>query len=368
MVSQMRESRMRMREEELSRQQNQSTSTQPRNSSSQSRSHPRSATRPGRPLPLGPSSRMVEIRSLSPGAPSHLTREEPFLIAEDPASTGAVRGEAISDRMRPPCSLPGTRNTISHSRHSNDIFLRSDPPAPSTNDTGTTVREGDVAQSSALVLVPRRNQRTFARPWRFQDIYSDWSLASIHRIFWLSVACIHIGIFLLFLGGFFHKSPSGLASSLVSLGIFILSTGLAMYTLAKSIIKARARQCQRVLQVVLDLVDPQNGERENERSQNRDGIVGVVDAPPPYEAPPPYPGDTPADPPANENASDCVIAVGAMAAQSVSSNSNKKNENTAHPAMSCLPPTYSRIDIPEETNCDPIMRRGDLPPAYSERP
>ena len=62
------------------------------------------------------------------------------------------------------------------------------------------------------------------------------------------------GIFLLFIGGFFHKTPSRLASSLVSLGIFILSSGLAMYTLAKSIIRARARQCERVLQVVLDLV------------------------------------------------------------------------------------------------------------------
>ena len=37
-------------------------------------------------------------------------------------------------------------------------------------------------------------------------------------------------------------------------------------------------------------VDPQNGERETAASQNGDCIVGVVDAPPPYEAPPPYPG------------------------------------------------------------------------------
>jgi len=387
MVSQMRESRIR-RERELSQQR--SLSSPPR--VYRSRSLPRSSIRSSRPQSFGSSGRMMEIRpptlpplppppvapsrlrSLSPAAPNDFRRDRSVLPSEDSTDVvNGVSGEALGDTAQTRSSASGTRNPATLPGHSSGILLRSEPPSrlSSTNGAEVPTRQEDAAQSSALFLMPQRTRRTFARPWRFHDIYSDWSLASIHRIFWISVACIHIGIFLLIIGGFFHKSPSGMASSLVSMGIFILSTGLAMYTLAKSIITARARQCQRVLQVVLDLVDPQNGERETSASQNGDCIVGVVDAPPPYEAPPPYPGEgsvestTVVEPPTS-GAVGGVVAQ--SAAQPVSPNPNQKSPNSLNLTTSGLPPTYSCIDIPEETNCDLCIERDDLPPAYSERP
>ena len=50
-----------------------------------------------------------------------------------------------------------------------------------------------------------------------------------------------------------------------------------------------------------------------------------------------------------------------------SSNSDQNLENDVHQTYTCLPPTYSSIDIPEVTNCDPDFSN-DLPPAYAENP
>lgn len=338
LVSQMRESRERRRDEE------------PRPNHSRSLSHTRSESRSPRSRPMRSNRRRVEIRSLSPPSRLH-SRQEPFLITVEPTSGDAVRADVRSSEIR---TGTGLSNSSGNSRD-NDT---STPPG----DAGVAVSE---AQFPTSAPTPCRNQRTFARPWRFQEIYSDWSLASIHRIFWLSVAFIHIGIFLLFIGGFFHKAPSGLASSLVSLGIFILSCGLAMYTLAKSIITARARQCQRVLQVVLDFVEPTEAARESsqrEVDRNRQSIIGVVGAPPPYEEPPPYPGE------AQDGEAEAMVATAIGATVVPTSNRNQKPEDNAELIAGCLPPTYSSIDIPEEIDRDLELNRGDLPPAYSERP
>merc|ERR1712168_1578536 len=133
---------MRMREEEMTRQQNQL-----RDSTSQPRSN---RSRPGHSQSLGSARRMVEIRSLSL---SHSPREEPFLLADDPPSTSASRGEALGDRVRP--SNSGPRNTISHARHSTGVSLTSELSASTTNDLGVPLaRSVDLTQSPALVLTP----------------------------------------------------------------------------------------------------------------------------------------------------------------------------------------------------------------------
>lgn len=335
----MRESRRRMSEEE-------STSSTPsrdidsprRSSSSRSRSHPRSSSRqgPDRSQSLGANRRLRELPS-------------PFLLSSRDESLLATIGQAASARDE---RGPERRtNPLTHEIDPNGISPRSE--APHVSDPGNA----ETPQTPTLLLMSQRGRRTFARPWSFEEIFSDWSLASIHRIFWLSVAFIHIGIFLLFVGGFFHKTPSGLASSLVSLGIFILSCGLAMYTLAKTIIRNRARQCQRVLQVVLDLVDPPvTGHETSVDGRDADRITGVVGAPPPYEAPPPYPGQLHTR--RDDDGDDCVVVLN----DPDPSSSNQKPEDDVN-----LPPAYSTIDISVETNSNSVMMAEDLPPAYSER-
>lgn len=192
------------------------------------------------------------------------------------------------------------------------------------------------------------------------------------------------------MGGFFHKTPSRLASSLVSLGIFLLSGGLAMYALAKSIIRARAQQCERVLQVVVDLAEASNDIHGQPQIPNGDQMTGIVDAPPPYEAPPPYPGqqdnasgNQPVDQvqgvTVDARADDCSDAL--VSNESTCSNSDSPgsadNQSAKTPEehdidlpVQSLPPTYSRIDntinIPDSV--DDHMGRGELPPAYSEFP
>jgi len=141
----------------MSRQQNQlrDSTSQPRSN----RSRPRPST-PGRSQSLGSARRMVEIRSIPL---SHSPREEPFLLADDPTSASASRGEALGDRVRP--SNSGLRNTISHARHSTGVSLTSELSDSTTNDLGVpSARSVDLTQSPALVLTPRRNQRSFARP------------------------------------------------------------------------------------------------------------------------------------------------------------------------------------------------------------
>jgi len=190
------------------------------------------------------------------------------------------------------------------------------------------------------------------------------------------------------MGGFFYKTPSRLASSLVSLGIFLLSGGLAMYALAKSIIRARAQQCERVLQVVVDLVESSDDIPGQPRIPDGDQMTGIVDAPPPYEAPPPYPGQQDNTSVIRHTNQVQGVAVDARADDRpdalVTNESTRSNSDSPSSADNqsvktpeeldidlpeqSLPPTYSRIDntinIPDSVD----LGGGELPPAYSEFP
>jgi len=384
LASQMRESRVRMRDEELQSPNVRRASSTRRNSSrsrSQSHSRSRGDRRSGRSQSVrSPRRRRDELFQFAP--PMRLppssrlpgNAAEPFLITLDPHSARSPRITTSVDHVGE--SRPRRAVTLSPDAQINaqrSGLVEGDSRPETSGDSGSSDSGPDgnaVLQHSSCIFMSRRNQRTFARPWRFHEIYSDWSLTCIHRIFWLSVACIHLGIFLLFIGGFFHKTPSRLASSLVSLGIFILSSGLAMYTLAKSIIRARARQCERVLQVVLDLVEPPNDSLNDVQNSNVDEIVGTVDSPPPYEAPPPY-----SEPQGSSQASQGareMPATGGIGAAGTNSQENEDEgpktpeEGGVESSLGQLPPTYSSINIPDCVSESHQQR--ESPPAYSEFP
>jgi len=379
LASQMRETRVRMRDEELQSSNARRSASRSMNSRSTSQSRSRSRSRGSRHSG-GPQSARTprggeEFFQFAP--PMRLPMNAGVMLASRTPRAGTCEERGTPTRLsesRPRRTITLSPNAHANAQGSNLLDLESN-----STQTGDNDENADPQQSSAWVFLSRRNQRTFARPWRFQEIYSDWSLSCIHRLFWLSVACIHIGIFLLFIGGFFHKTPSRLASTLVSLGIFILSCGLAMYTLAKSIIRARARQCERVLQVVLDLVEPPNEIVSSRESQNVDSITGVVDSPPPYEAPPPYPepqgssqGTTAADSngaTSNPTAEDTNVTVSGPTTDGCHSSVDEPktpDEDCVEPSYGTLPPTYSSLNIPDDVNDRP--ERGELPPAYTEFP